>query len=265
MPETKKTNKKNKFLLSTDTLSGYWLDLIFQIASKIWFDWIDLALRKNFDARNDYYVKKLIEKYNLPVYIIQTSRNVNRSEMNYAVDLAKYLWVDTININSPSYLNLTAYKFITKDLNAYKKHNPSIKFSLINASGDFIIVPKYRFSNISEIIKKYKFYLALDIAQLKEEVLDTIFLRKIWNYIPYISSVYVSDKSKSEKPHIPLWEWVLKLPAIFRKFKQYEYDWYFSLKLDLTKRELADIDKVEVILKKCKMYFKEHYEDLVIK
>ena len=51
--------KENALLLSTDTLPNYWLDLIFSIAKNNWFDWIDLAMRKWFDARDEEYVQKL--------------------------------------------------------------------------------------------------------------------------------------------------------------------------------------------------------------
>jgi hypothetical protein len=54
------------------------------------------------------------------------------------------------------------------------------------------------------------------------------------------------------------------LPAILKKFKQNEYYGHFSLKINISKKDLTDIDKVEVILKKCRLYFKEHFEDLVI-
>jgi hypothetical protein len=49
-----------------------------------------------------------------------------------------------------------------------------------------------------------------------------------------------------------------------KKFKMNEYFWYFSLKLDLDKKDLADVDKIKVILKKCRLYYKENFEDLVI-
>ena len=260
-------NKKAEFLLSTDTLSWYGLDLIFKIASEINFEGIDLCMRKNFDARNITYVKDLIEKYNMPVKVVQVSNKVNSREMNQAVDLAKAVGADVITINPPEIFNFKTYKFISSSLKHYKRHNPSIKFSIINPpQANLYILPvsRYWFSNISEIIKKYKAYLALDIANLDENVLETIFLRKISNFIPYISVVYLSDKTKTDKPHIPLGEWVLKLPAILKKFKMNEYFWYFSLKLDLDKKDLADVDKIKVILKKCRLYYKENFEDLVI-
>ena len=51
--------KTNALLLSTDTLPNYGLDLIFSIAKNTWFDGIDLAMRKWFDAWDDEYVQKL--------------------------------------------------------------------------------------------------------------------------------------------------------------------------------------------------------------
>ena len=51
---------------------------------------------------------------------------------------------------------------------------------------------------------------------------------------------------------------------LMKKFKQHEYDSYFSLKLQLDKRVLADLGKVEVILKKCRVHYKEYYEDITI-
>lgn len=90
MPTRKKSAAPQaKFLLSTDSLSGYGLDLIFSTAKELNFDGIDLAMWKNFDARHIEYVQDLIKKYELPIKVIQISREVNIKEMNQAVDLAK--------------------------------------------------------------------------------------------------------------------------------------------------------------------------------
>jgi sugar phosphate isomerase/epimerase len=81
----KKYSFKNKVLLSTDSLNGFGLDLIFSVAKQAGCDGIDLALRKNFDAWHDDYVKKLCDEYDLPIYIVQTSPKVNAKELNQAI------------------------------------------------------------------------------------------------------------------------------------------------------------------------------------
>jgi sugar phosphate isomerase/epimerase len=114
---------KPLLLLSTDSLSGYGLDLIFQIASEHGYDGIDLAMWKNFDSWSIDYVTKLTKKYKLPVKVIQISSKVNIKEMNQAVDLAKALGAEVITINSPEIFNIQSYRFLTKHLPSYKAHN----------------------------------------------------------------------------------------------------------------------------------------------
>lgn len=258
--------QKPQFLLSSDSLSGYGLDLIFQLASKLHFDGIDLAMWKNFDAWHIAYVKDLTEKYKLPVRVVQISRKVNINEMNQAVELARAVGADVVTINSPTIFNITSFRFLKNHLPAYKAHNKGMKFSIINPTQDnFIgVIPKYYFSNIVEIIKKHRMYLGLDIANIEEYVLENQFIKRIANFIPYLSVVYLSDVGKTGNDHLPLGDGVLKVQSILKKFKQNEYENYFSLKLNIDAKDLSDIEKVEMILKKCRIYYKENFEHLVL-
>jgi len=254
----------NSFLLSSDTLSGYWLDLIFETAKLSEFDWIDLAIWKNFDAWNVDYVKKLSKKHELPVKVIQTSANINSKELNLALDLCEATGADTITINAPKVMDFKAYSFIKDNIDEYKKQNPDINFSIINPedSNFFALpIPRYRFWNIVEIIKKYGCYLWLDVANFDEETLETELMRKIDQFIPYISVVYFSDKTKTGISHVLPWEWVLKLWKLLKKLKKSNYSRFFSLKTDINKIDLSDSDKVEIMLKKAKKYFVDHFLD----
>jgi sugar phosphate isomerase/epimerase len=258
---------KAKILLSTDTLSGYGLDLIFQIAKDTGYDGIDLALWKNFDSRNVDYVYKLQTKYELPVRCIQLSDKTNPREMNIALEMARKCECDVISINSPSIFNIKSFSFLSNNLPGYRSQNPKIKFSIINPQKEnlFILpIPKFRFSNVVDIIKKYHCYLAFDLVNIDDQMLETEFMRKIPNFIPYLSVVYLSDKSKTGQLHLPMGDGELKLPSILKKLKQFEYQSNFSIKLELDKRELSDQSKIELILKKCKAYYNEYYRDVVI-
>lgn len=267
MPRAKKKNlAKAPLLLSTDSLSWYGLDLIFQIAKEQWYDGIDLAMWKNFDAWSIEYVSDLTKKYKIPVKVIQISRKVNIKEMNQAVDLAKAVDAEIITINSPEIFNVKSYRFLTNHLPKYKAHNKNIKFSIINPKDSTYawVIPKYYFKNIVQIIRKYSMYLGLDISNVNEDSLENQFVRKMANFIPYLSVVYLSDVDKHGNDHLPLWEGELKLAMLLKKFKQLEYASYFSIKLDLDKKLLADLAKVEVILKKCRVYYNEYYQDISI-
>jgi hypothetical protein len=56
----------------------------------------------------------------------------------------------------------------------------------------------------------------------------------------------------------------LKLPSLLKKLKKNKYNRYFSLKIDILKWDLADSDKVELILKKAVKYFQENYTEAII-
>lgn len=268
MTKTKKTEKKKvDFLLSSDTLSWFGLDLIFESAKLAWFDGLDLALWKNFDSWNISYVKKLVKKHNLPIFSVQVSGDVNKKEMEKALELCDELDIKSININAPVFFNFRTYSFLKDNLKTYISSNPEITFSIINPedSNYFLVpIPRYRFNNIVEIIKKYGTYLALDIANLNEWDLETDFFRKIDKFIPYLSTVYFSDKTKLGEGHVIPWEWVLKLPSLLKRMKK---DWYnrpFIVKVNISKQDLSDADKVNLILKKTRKYFVENFEEVVL-
>jgi len=256
------SNNRWEFLLSTDSLGWCWLDLVFDLAKKAWFDGIDLAMWKNFDAWNVSYVKKLSEKHELPIKVIQTSASLNKKEMDKALDLCEALNVNTININAPKFFDYKAFSFIKDNVDSYKKANKDIVFSIINPvdSSFFAVpIPKYRFNNLVEIIKKYWCNLWFDISSLNEDLLEDDFMRRLDDFVPYISTVYLSDQTKEGKSHILPGDGILKLPTLLKKFKKNNYNRYFSLKIDVSKWDLADSDKLELILKKAVKYFQENY------
>lgn len=260
-----KIERKTEFLLSSDSLPGYGLDLVFEVAKKAWFDGLDLATWKNFDAWNTDYVKKLSETHDLPVKVIQISDSVNAKELNQALDLCEATGADTITINAPKFLDFKAYNFIVDNLPEYRKSNPDISFSIINpvdATVFALPIPKYRFTNIVEIVKKYGNYLGLDIATLDEEALENDFMRKIDQFAPYISVLYFSDKTKLGEPHRLPGEGVLKLSKLLKKFKANGYNRYMSTKLEINKGNLSDSEKVVLMLEKARNYYKDNFEEI---
>lgn len=164
-------------------------------------------------------MKKLVENYKLPVKVIQTSKDLNVKEMNLALDLAGELGVDTITINPPGFFNIKSYKFVVDNLETYKKANPNIKFSIINPERGTILLalPKYRFNSIIKIIKTYRANLGLDISNLEEEEFESALLRNLTNFVPYISTIYLSDKTQYDQSHMILGEGVLNIPSLMRK------------------------------------------------
>jgi len=215
-------NEKSLFLLSSDTLSSYGLDLVFDVAKEAGYDGIDLALWKNFDSWNTTYVKKLVTKHGIPIKVVQVSNNVNIKEMHKAIDICEAIGADTITINAPKIFNLKAYSYLSDNLKKLRDEYPQIKFSIINPEDATLFalpIPKYRYANIVEIIKKHGSYLGLDVANLDADAFEDDFMRKIAQFVPYTSVIYFSDKTKLGKGHVLPGDGVLKLSAFLKKLK----------------------------------------------
>ena len=261
MVKTTKNNASHpSILLSTDTLWGYGLDLIFSIAKDSWCQWIDLAMRKNYDTRHETYVKKLIDEYQIPVEIIQTSSKINAKELNQAIVLAQTTGAKHIAINAPSYFEVKAYSFLTNNLHTYQEQYPDIQFSIISpdtTSMKYLPLPKYRFANLADIIKKYKCHLGLDIAALDEETLENFVIVKMPALVEHINVCYVSDRQKEKKYLLP-GEWTYNIVSVLKSLYQYNYTGFFSIKLDLDPQILVDNDKVLWLITKSVEYICNH-------
>lgn len=183
--------------------------------------------------------------------------------MNQALDLAGELGVETITINPPGFFNIKSYKFVVDNLESYKKANPKIKFSIINPEKGTILLalPKYRFNSIIKIIKTYHANLGLDIANLEEDEFDSSLLRNLKNFVPYISTIYLADKTQYDQSHVIPGDGILNIPSLMKKLHAANYKGYFSLKLHIDKKDLAQMEKLDIILQRCIGYYKQHYND----
>lgn len=253
--------KRNALLLSTDTLPNYWLDLIFSIAKNAWFDGIDLAMRKWFDAWDEEYVQKLSLQHEMPVYVIQTSAKLNQKELDKALDLCQATNADTICINAPKITDFKAYDFIAGNLKSYKENNPDIHFTIINPKDSKLFalpIPEYRFSNIIDIVKNYDSYIGLDISNIDTDSFENEFTRKIDDYAPYISVIYLSDKTKNWRWHLIPGEWNLDLVQFLKGLKKSWYNRPISIKIDFKPTELANKEKLRKQLKKIKSFYDKY-------
>lgn len=195
----------------------------------------------------------------MPVPVVQISASVNEKEMTKALDLCTALGTTTLAINPPKMFNFKSYAYLTDVLPRLQKDYPHIRFSLINPEDSTLFalpIPSYHFSNIVDIIKKYRCYLALDIANLDSNILDDEIMRRLKDFLPYLSVVYVSDKSRTGVTHLLPGDGVLKLPQLLQKLLDANYSRCISTKIVLSKSDLSDIDKVTTLLKKARNYFK---------
>ncbi len=250
-----------KILLSSDTLNGYGLDLIFSIAKEAGYDGIDLAMWKNIDSRHGEYIAKLMKQHDLPVLVIQTSAKLNAKELNQAISICEHTWSTQININPPTYFDMRTASFINNNLPAYIERYPHIHFNIINpdaGSMTFLPLPQYRFSNILDTTKKLWCWRAVDVSNMDEEMIDTVLLKRYTSLEDRIHSIYLSDRSPKAS-HLILGDGDYKIPQILNMLAEWDYQWYITSKYTLDMETLVDNDKVMLLLQKTIHYIQKNY------
>jgi hypothetical protein len=90
------------------------------------------------------------------------------------------------------------------------------------------------------------------------DLFESDFLRRVDRFVPYVSNLYLSDSTTSTH-HLFPWEWEMKIPELLRRFKREWYSRFISLKVDLSKVDLSDSDKLDLLLKKSVSYFNDYY------
>ena len=163
-------------------------------------------MRKNFDARQEKYVKKLSDTYEIPVEVIQVSPKVNAKELNQAILLAQTTGAKVIALNPPNYFDIKVYSFLTNNLRTYQEQYPDLQFTIISpdtSAMKYIPIPKYRFGNLADIIKKYKCHIGLDISVTDQDVIDDFLILKMPILVEHINICYIADRLKDKKYLIP--------------------------------------------------------------
>ena len=85
------------------------------------------------------------------------------------------------------------------------------------------------------------------------------FTRKIDDYAPYISVIYLSDKSKNWKTHMVLWDWTLDLITFFKRLRKSWYSRPMSIKVDFKPTELANKSTLKKQFKKIRAYYDKFF------
>ena len=89
------------------------------------------------------------------------------------------------------------------------------------------------------------------------------FTRKIDDYAPYISVIYLSDKTRDWKWHLVPGDGMLDLRTFLKKLKKSWYSRPISVKLDFKPTELANKEKLRKQLKKVRTYYDKYFLNMV--
>lgn len=245
------------FVLSTDSLQGYGLNRIFDLAKKADYDGLDLMIEpKNYDTQNAEYIRELVDQYKLPIIAIQTPRNSNPKKIQKAVEIAKIVGAKIIIIQPPKLLEFKYIKWLKKEIPKIRQKE-DISIALENApSGSFLgIIPEHAMNNLSAM-KEFK-HACLDTSRIAQKNQDII--RTYRSLHKYVVHVHLSNMRGSKMYCLPE-KGVLPLESLLSKMQHEDYPGSFALKVHPKYLHAGDDKKVINTLKEAKDFYKKYFQ-----
>jgi len=246
-------------LLSTLSLSWYWLHRIFLFAKKSWYTGLDLFFtNSNYDYWDTNYLKDLINNMDLPILSITVAQRWLKSkQIEHISKVALELWIQNITFYPAHFSDTNSSKYL-EDI-AYIKKTTNLSISIQNVESNFIfwLIPEFKNSTLYEI-KKVTWNTALDLSNIDSSTwIDIMKAQKIlWNSI---KNVYFSDRYWSKKGLLPwkAWWWTSHLPleSFLMKLRTTGYNSFITLKV--SPKEMG-VWTEDIVLQNL-LYFKDYY------
>lgn len=244
------------YLLSTDSLKGYGLNRIFSFAKRSGFDGIDLVVDPGyFDTFNTVYLKKLTEKFGLPIVSIQAPEKTSKHAILKTVQIAKDLDVGIVVIQPPKIFQFTLAAWIRMEIPRIRKRE-SISIALQNASGKTLLgfIPEYGMNNLNEL-KRFK-HASLDLSRLYQKKID---IMRAYNRLKtYLVHIHVSNVKHGKGHQLPN-DGVLPLESFLTKLKQDKFPGVISLKVHPKFLEVGNDKKVKGNLTEALEYLQSYF------
>jgi len=250
-------------LLSTSSLSWYWLHRIFKFAQKQWFDWLDIALgRINYDLWDEDYIKELSDSFNMPVLSITApSRWMNEKKVDKIVSIASKVWAQLITFSPPHFSDKKTIRFSKYLLKIKRDNHISIAVQNVEPKFLFFIIPEYKNSTLLEI-KKVTGDTTLELSSIDNSSwMDILKAQKIlWQSL---KNIFLSDKYGNKLGLLPWWSggWISHLPleSFFMKLKIWNYSWFITLKVKPQELWVWTEERVLQNLEYAVSYYKKHF------
>ena len=236
-------------LLCTDSLQGYGLNRIFELAKQAGYDGIDLGINYGlYDTFNADYVKGLTEQHNLPVLAVSAPKQVATKRVEELAALTKKIGAKVLILQPPK---ITDFKLTSW----YKKEIPKLRekeflsIAMENSpAGTFLgFIPEHAMAG-TEDLKNFK-HIALDTARIGEQRKDL--MRAYTVFKKFLVHIHLSNLYKGQK-YAPPQEGIMPLESFLTKLKQDNYPGAISLKVLPKHLHAGDDEKVIEELTKAK-------------
>ncbi|MBI2634446.1 sugar phosphate isomerase/epimerase [Candidatus Peregrinibacteria bacterium] len=243
-------------LLTTESLRGYGLNRIFELAKKAGYDGIDLAVNySEYDTFNTEYIKGLIDRYGIPVHAVSAPKRASAKKIKEIVTMAKDLSAKVVILQPPKILEFKLAGWLRSEVPKLREKE-FISIALENAPANTFLgfIPAHAMSNMQEL-KKFK-HISLDTSRIGEKRQDLI--RTYASFKQYLVHVHLSNLHGGYM-YAPPQEGILPLESFLTKLKQDKFPGAISIKVYPKYLHAGEDNKVVEELQKIKKYCDKYY------
>lgn len=243
-------------ILSTDSLRGYGLNRIFEIAKAAGYDGIDVAVDFGlFDTYNGDYLEKLSEEYGMPIHAVSAPMQVRSDRVKQLVEVAKKVKAKVVILQPPKILDFKMASWLKVEVPRLREKE-FISIALENAPAETFLgfIPLHTMSNTEEL-RKFK-HISLDITRIGESRKDL--MRSYALFRKYLVHVHLSNIYHGKK-YAPPQEGIMPMESFLTKLKQDRYPGAISIKVSPKFLHVGEDEKVIDSLKEIKKYYDKYY------
>lgn len=243
--------------LWTESLRGYGLNRIFELAKKADYAGVDIAINYgNFDTFNTEYLQKLSTDYSLPIHSLSAPDQITGARIKDLVQMAKTLHAKVVIVQPPKLLDFKLSSWLRKEIPKLREEE-GISIALENApSGSILgLIPDRAMSNLQDL-KEFK-HVSLDTSRIAEKRQDI--MRTYEAMKKYLVHIHLSNFHHGKKYANPQ-EGIIPLESLLTKLKADNYPGALSIKVLPKYLEAGNDEHVITRLQEIKQFCEKFFQ-----
>ncbi len=248
-------------VLWTDSLRGYGLNRVFELAKQAGYDGIDLSVNfGQFDTFNTEYIKRLIQEHNIPVHSVSAPKQIAVKRIKELVKMTKDIGAKVLVLQPPKIFDFKLASWLKQEIPKLREKE-FLSIALENASAGTILgfLPEHALSNTQDL-KNFK-HICLDTARIGEKKQDLI--RAYTAFRKYLVHVHLGNVYRGQK-YAPPQEGIMPLESFLTKLKQDKYPGAISLKIQPKYLQAGEDERVIEELERAKKYYEKYYKNVEV-
>jgi len=261
-----------RFALSTGSLYTYGLDRVFALAAEAGFDGIEELVDSRFDTRQPVYLRRLMERYGLPILSLHAPFHPKRlpawprtqpESIAATAELARAVGAEVIIIHLPYWRERAYVRWLRNDLRAWQRAHPNPVIAVENMPlkwvrwWPFAPLEMWRMNGLEEWGAFP--HLNLDTTHLATKGLD---LLTVYEHVrERVVHVHLSNarrEGRRVREHRRLEDGFLPLGALISRLAPDGYDGIATVELHPEALEAEDEEKARFHLRQQIAFCRQH-------